>query len=501
MTMLAVETAVPALIESQELAELLCTSELPEGWAMCAMRDVSQVVGGGTPKANDSTNFADDGHPWITPADMSNHRGMYIGSGRRSLSDKGLTTSSATMLPAGAVLFSSRAPIGYVAVASRPVSTNQGFRSFVLEGGLLPDYVYFYLRFAKRLAEQLASGTTFLEISGTNAGRIPIAVPPLAEQRRIVAQVEALLARTSAARERLAKVPAILKRFRQAVLAAACDGRLTNEWRNDSRAVADPDASGELPPTWEWRRGGDLYLEARYGTSLKCDRHPADGVPVLRIPNIVTGQLDLGDVKYAHVAEAELSLLFVHSGDLIVCRTNGSLDVIGKAAVIPELPLPHAFASYLIRLRPKQDELHPKYLHICLSSRIGRDHIEERARTTAGQFNLNLEILRSLIVPLPPVAEQREIVRRVDGLFALAGKIEQRVAAATLRAEKLTQSVLARAFRGELVPTEAELAGREGRDYEPAPILLERISRERAPSRSPRRRAGRGARQLSLLGR
>ena len=111
---------------------------------------------------------------------------MYVTRGRRFLSDQGLRTSSAVMLPKGTVLFSSRAPIGYVAIAGTEVSTNQGFRSFVLGPDVLPEYVYYWLRFAKPLAEQLASGTTFLEISGTNCGSIPIRLAPRAEQKRIV---------------------------------------------------------------------------------------------------------------------------------------------------------------------------------------------------------------------------------------------------------------------------------------------------------------------------
>jgi len=123
-----------------------------------------------------------------------------------------------------------------------------------------------------------------------------------------------------------------------------------------------------------------------------------------------------------------------------------------------------------------------------------RDQIEERARTTAGQFNLNLEILRGLQCPVPPLQEQHEIIHRVEALVRLADAIEERVAAATLRAEKLTLAVLTKAFRGELVPTEAELARPEGREYEPASVLLQRIKLQKtqistAAGRSRRRAA------------
>jgi restriction endonuclease S subunit len=138
-----------------------------------------------------------------------------------------------------------------------------------------------------------------------------------------------------------------------------------------------------------------------------------------------------------------------------------------------------AFASYLIRIRLNQSRVLPSYFHSFLSSPGGRDQIEARARTTAGQFNLNLVILRGLQIPLPALTEQQEIARRVQELFVLADTIEQRVAAASARAEKLPQAILAQAFRGGLVPTEAELAWAEGRPYETASELLERIKGER----------------------
>src|SRR5258706_15191931 len=111
---------------------------------------------------------------------------------------------------------------------------------------------------------------------------------------------------------------------------------------------------------------------------------------------------------------------------MLICRTNGSLDLVGKAAVVPLLGKAYAFASYLIRLRLDQRVLLPDYFHIFLASRLGRDQIEEVARTTAGQFNLNLEILRGLKVPLQHSEEQHEIVRRVGALFKVADAIEKR---------------------------------------------------------------------------
>jgi type I restriction enzyme S subunit len=238
--------------ECESLEIPLELPEPPEGWLLTRMGEVADVVGGGTPSSSVQENFADDGYPWITPADLSRFNGIYIERGRRALSEKGLQSCSAMLMPKGTVLMSSRAPLGYVAVAANPVSTNQGFKSFICHQGIVPEYIYFWLKFIRPHLEHMGSGSMFLEISRSRAREIPLLLAPTAEQERIVAKVETLLARVNAMRERLAKVPRILKRFRQAVLAAACSGRLTEDWRNTA------DENGDLPPGWQWRPIGDL---------------------------------------------------------------------------------------------------------------------------------------------------------------------------------------------------------------------------------------------------
>ena len=124
------------------------------------------------------TNFEDEGTPWITPADLTGYEGVYIARGKRSLSKKGLASCGARPLPAGTVLYSSRAPIGYCAIASNPLATNQGFKSLVLAEGLLPEFIRYYLLASKEYAESLASGTTFKELSGSRIAEMLIPVAP-----------------------------------------------------------------------------------------------------------------------------------------------------------------------------------------------------------------------------------------------------------------------------------------------------------------------------------
>ncbi len=154
--------------------------------------------------------------------------------------------------------------------------------------------------------------------------------------------------------------------------------------------------------------------------------------------------------------------------------------VITIAANIAEsavLTYPACFPDSVVGLVTDLQICLPEYVEFFI--RTAKDGLSQFAPATA-QANINVEILSQVFVAIPPLDEQYEIVRRVDGLLAAADAIECRVASAEAKVEKLTQAILAKAFRGELVPTEAELARRESRDYEPASVLLERIRRERA---------------------
>jgi len=186
---------------------------LPPGWTTCLMKDIAKIVGGGTPKSKDETNFANasNGIPWLTPKDLSGYKDIFISNGERYLSKKGLEQSSAKLLPKSSVLFTSRAPIGYVVIASNEIATNQGFKSFVCADGICNKYIYFYLKYALEDIKKMASGTTFAEISGKKAGAIPIRIAPINEQKRVAEKLEQLLTTVDATKNRLDKVPTILR--------------------------------------------------------------------------------------------------------------------------------------------------------------------------------------------------------------------------------------------------------------------------------------------------
>ena len=168
--------------------------ELPEGWVWCRLGSISLIVGGGTPKSNNPAFFSEDGIPWFTPADLGKSKTKFVNKGRRDITELGLQKSSAQLMPAGSVLFSSRAPIGHTAIGLKDFCTNQGFKSarpYIME---MSEYIYYYLNSIVEEANENASGTTFKEVSGAIVKNFLFPLPPLEEQQAIVEKVNSLMA-------------------------------------------------------------------------------------------------------------------------------------------------------------------------------------------------------------------------------------------------------------------------------------------------------------------
>ena len=212
---------------------------IPDGWLWTTLSEIGIITSGATPSSSRSEYFGGD-VAWVTPADLSGYTEKYISGGSRFLTAQGLASCSATLVPSGSVLFSSRAPIGYVAVAKNEISTNQGFKNVTPFDGVSSDYLYHYLKASKGLAESYASGTTFLELSGSKFAQLPFPLAPLAEQERIVTKLEELFTRLDAGIALTKRTKALLKRYRQSVLKAAVEGEMSREWREAQGDTLEP---------------------------------------------------------------------------------------------------------------------------------------------------------------------------------------------------------------------------------------------------------------------
>lgn len=496
---------------------------IPDTWLWVEIGSLSDVVGGGTPSTTKGNYFEGGNIPWLTPADMSGYSEMYISEGRRNITEAGLQNSSARLLPKDSLLFSSRAPIGYVAIAQNPITTNQGFKSFFPTEAYLPHYGYWYLRSIKALAESMASGTTFLELSGSKAAKLPFPLAPIAEQRRIVAQLDAAMQQLEASQARLDKLPKLLKQFRQAVLSAAVSGRLTEAWRaehpqqetgadllariraerraqweekqlakqkgkqlslNDNwkqkyEEPAEPDTSEllELPEGWAYVSVEQLTNGARpssYGV-LVPGPDIEDGIPMIRVGDINDGKVDTTSLKkIAPSIAADFKRTKLEGGELLITLVG----TIGRTAIAPP-EVAGANTARAVGVIPLVESIDKHWIEFYFRNpdkvieMVTKSH--EVARKT-----LNLDDVRRTAVVLPPMTEQQEIVRQVNHYFALADALEARFEQAAAMVEQLPQALLAKAFSGQLVlqdPTD-----------EPASALLERLRNAPAPAKAKRER-------------
>jgi type I restriction enzyme S subunit len=396
--------------------------------------------------------------------------------------------------------------------ARNPLVCSNFCRQIRLHPDVDPAYVALVLRYRYERGElnvwqSQTTNIRNLDFRGFLAG-VSLPLPPLAEQRRIVAQAGELLSQARQVRSRLSKLPALLKRFRQSVLADAFTGRISEDWRVRRREreparfsdetewqVPEPLEIPEIPESWTLVALNDLVPRIQYGASHRADGDAKTGMPVLRMSNIQEGRVDMTHLKYIErnvPGQRSLDAFRLEKGDILFNRTN-SPGLVGKAAVYED-DREVVFASYLVRLCCDPERILSRFLCAWINSPWGRQWARTVRRDCVSQSNINSSKLRRMPVPTPPLAEQREIVRWVESLFRFADAVDRRVAAALEQAERLSQAVLDKALRGELVPIEAELARLEGRSYEPAWVLLGRIKSER------KLRTGRRSKTLAVLG-
>ncbi|MEI7606337.1 MAG: restriction endonuclease subunit S [Rhodospirillaceae bacterium] len=206
----------------------------------------------------------------------------------------------------------------------------------------------------------------------------------------------------------------------------AAEKRINGPRRQPRNGADDSSPSREtfaLPTNWEWTTLGEITIDMRYGTAKKCS-YEKKGTPVLRIPNVSKGALSLDDMKYGPLTKNEIDELSLQSGDMLIIRSNGSLDIVGRAAVVDSSAKGMAFAGYLVRVRLSVASIYTPYIGLAMNTDHLRNQIEFPIRSAVGLKNVNSTELSSLAMPLPPLAEQHRIVAKVDELMALCDKLE-----------------------------------------------------------------------------
>lgn len=327
----------------------------------------------------------------------------------------------------------------------------------------------------------LQAGSTRKRISRGNLGTIQLPLPPLDEQRRIVAEIEQQFTRLEAGVRALRQVQTKLKRYRAAVLKAACEGRLVpteaelarqegrsyepaseilahilterrRGWQSREK-YREPNNVSEflqLPEGWTMANVDQLLIEPLCnGVSVKGSDDPP-GIRALRLSAMSDSGFDYSKFRYLPLTESNIEDLWIRMGDFFISRGNGSLHLVGRGTNAQEAPEPTIFPDTMIRLRLANVIRSSGWISTIWPSHFVREQIQKKVKTTAGIYKIAQPQVKGLIIPLPPLAEQVRIVAEVERRFSVVHKLEDVVAANLCRANQLRRSILSRAFIGAL---------------------------------------------------
>lgn len=315
------------------------------------------------------------------------------------------------------------------------------------------------------------AGTTRLKLTQGSMNKIPVRLAPFAEQKRIADKLDGVLARVDACRDRLDRIPTLLKRFRQSVLAAATSGRLTEDWRVQRGGAVMADYAKVKLST---------VTESRLGKMLDKAKNSGTATPYLRNINVRWFAFDLSDTQEMLIENVEREALLVKDGDLLVCEGGEP----GRCAIWNGIADHFIFQKALHRVRADLNQLLPSWLAYSIKYAAENGSLEGLFTGTTIKHLTGIA-LSNFEFPLPSLEEQTEIVRRVDLLFAFADRLEARLVSARQQVGQLTPALLAKAFRGELVAQDPA--------DEPASALLQRLASQRAAAPKVRRGGSVGA--------
>lgn len=443
---------------------------MPTSWTIFSIADLGGVSGGKTPSKDNPHFWSSRDVPWVSPKDMKKN---VLHDAADRISQLAINQAGMTLYPANSVLMVTRSGILQhtfpVALAAVQLTVNQDIKVFRPTEGLDPKYFFYVIRSfgGDILSACSKDGTTVQSIDSEKLEAFPLPLPPVAEQTRIAAKLDELLAQVDTLKARIDSIPALLKRFRQSVLTAATSGRLTSEQGSSGYD--------------EWIRGklGD-YVAIDIGHAFKSSDFSVDGTRLLRGQNIEPGSLRWIETKF--FPEEKLSSfkhLLISEGDIILAMDRPIVSAGLKLAKAKREDLPCLLVQRVCRFKQSQ-KITNDYLMLLLSDYAFSNYLIPN-QTGSDIPHISGKQILNYPVTLPTLDEQTEIVRRVEKLFAFANQLEVRVKAAQARIYHLTQSILTIAFRGDLVPQDP--------NDEPASVLLDRIKAQR--SAAPKAKRGR----------
>jgi len=464
---------------------------LPKGWVWTTLEDISEELrAGGTPLTSVGEYYENGTIPFVKIEDMVNSN-KYLHNAKTKITKVGLNNSSAWLVPVNSLLYSMYASYGEAVINQVEVATNQAILAYIPPKDLVVlDYVYYYLKSIKHVLR--TRGTTQKNLNAQIVQKIPVPLAPLAEQHRIASKVEELFSRLDAGVESLRKVKAQLKRYRQAVLKYAFEGKLTEEWRkthkdeiesahvllerfkegkNDAGRkyreppLIDTTELPEPPDGWVQTTIGSLFDISSGGTPSRRKPEYWNG----NIPWVSSGEVAFCEIKNTRECITEEGLRnsstkFYPPGTVLMAL-YGEGKTRGQAAI---LRIPATTNQAIACILCANSPMPPEYVYWWLYYRY---YETRRIREGANQPNMYLHHVRKMPIPLAPLLEQKEVINRIEESLSASNEIERTVNTSLLQAERLRQCILKTAFEGKLVPQDPS--------DEPAERLLERIREER----------------------
>ena len=378
-------------------------SERPDGWRLVRLGELVGMNQGGTPRKEDP-EYWDGSIPFLTGADLTDFR---VGRqhARSFLTDAGLVSGHTAVCEAGTLLLATRTRVGLAGIATELMGASQDITCLYPNEQIDSEFLCrTLLRLAPEL-QRLSRGTTIQGITREDVCSVPVLIPPLSEQRAIadvLDSIDEVIERTEAV---ITATETLRNSLLHELLTRGVPG-----WHTEWKGVP---GVGTIPADWEVVRLGEVIETSTYGTNEPLGDN--GNIVVLRMNNIRRGEIDWSDVKRAELSEKELNELDLQPGDILFNRTN-SLDLVGKIAMIRDLPEPTSFASYLVRIRTKAERALPIWSSALLGSNGYQSRIRRFATPGVSQANINPTSLKSLTIPLPSISEQANVIAVLDGI-------------------------------------------------------------------------------------
>ncbi|MEE3314708.1 MAG: restriction endonuclease subunit S [Treponema sp.] len=425
-----------------EQTEIEAPYELPEGWKWCRLGDVCEKIKRGkSPKYTDKSKILVFAQKCNQPdGTMSLEKALFLNEELLSkykdddfVKDGDILINSTGTGTIGRVGYFDKAllPEGMKLVPDTHVTTVRACADNASK------FFYYFIKQKESYLELKGVGTTNMkELHADVLENLSFPLPPtLAEQQRIVNRIETMFAKLDEAKEKAQSVVDSFETRKAAILHKAFSGKWkveSGKWKAEN---------------WEEKKLGDIVNGFKYGVSDKCD-YKNDGIPVLRIPNVGDGIIDFSDLKYSERNDIEENYI-VKENDILIIRSNGSRELVGKSALYTNTDKQFSYGSFLIKITPSE-VVNPKYLVTFLNSDDARNQMFNKAKSSSGIHNINTKELSEIRLKLPPLNYQLSIVNFLDTVLEKESRAKEAAQTVLDQIALLKKSILARAFRGEL---------------------------------------------------